>query len=170
MLADWLPDLRRWIDRRAPRALLQQESSSDLAQSVVREALVRIRRGTVNYQGEAEFRAWLIGATDIKIQARWKHLRTQRRDGALDPKLDVHDADLRGSATSPSGAFAKSERSLRFAQLLGRLDERSATIVRCIYLEGKSHAETAAALGIEIGTCRTALSRALARLTTLAQE
>ena len=53
LLARHLPGLRAFIRLRSPKAVRDKESSSDLAQSVCREALERM--DAFEYRGEAAF-------------------------------------------------------------------------------------------------------------------
>ena len=47
---------------------------------------------------------------------------------------------------------------------LGRLSDRDRTVIACRHLLELTEAETAAALGVRVGTVKSRLSRALARL------
>ena len=170
LVAKWLPDVQRLVRVRAPRQLLLQESSADLAQSVCRDALGRIRRGAVEYRGEAPFRAWLLGAVELKLRERWRHGHAQRREAARAPAMNVEREDPADPHSSPSMALQRAESLARFENLLEQLDERAAQVVRRIQLDGLTHAEVGAELGIDASHSRVLLSRALARLAGLARE
>lgn len=162
LLAAWLPAVERYVRRRAPRELLLRESGADLAQSVCREALERIGRGAFEYRGDAEFRAWLLGAADLKLRERWRRARADKRDARPDP-LPEELPPLEGEGT-PSRAAMRGEEAERLRTALDGLEDRARDVVRMAYLEGRSHAEIARLLSIEESHSRTILARSLARL------
>lgn len=168
LVAEWLPEVERLVALRAPRQLLLQESRADLAQSVCRDALVRVQQGGVQYQGDAPLRAWLLGAVELKLKERWRHHHAQKREGSLAPPLDVGVADPAHSHTSPSMAAERSELAASFRAHIDKLDARSQVVVRQVYFEGRSHSDVARQLDITASHSRTLLARALARLASIA--
>ena len=165
VIAAWAPSLERYLRRRASRRVLARESAADLAQSVCREALERIRSGALVYQGDEALRSWLYGAAELKVRNRLRHLGALKR--AEDPAaLGRSEApiDALASDPSPSAAAERIEDSERFRLALTALEPRQRECVELFHLGGLSHAELAARLGITEVHSRTLLARALARL------
>ena len=174
LLERYLPDLRRFVRRRAGAALLSKESGSDLVQSVCRELLQGLADQRFAYRGEKEFRHWLYGAALLKLEGRARHWRAERRDVARELPLDgASDAGSRvgpaDPATPSSHAAAGEEVELLHAAL-ARLPERYREIVELAYVECLSHREIAARLSISETNSRALLSRAVARLATLGAQ
>jgi DNA-directed RNA polymerase specialized sigma24 family protein len=88
LLERHLPDLRRYVDQRAGRALLEKESASDLVQSVCAELFEGLRAERFEYRGELEFKQWLYGAALFKLQTRRRHWRADMRDPARETRID----------------------------------------------------------------------------------
>lgn len=169
-LAAWVPRIERYLRRRASRAVLARESAADLAQSVCREALERLRRGELEYRGEAALKQWLFGAADLKVQNRQRYWGAARRAAApgaaaVDPALLAASAD-----PTPSADAARAESRAAFLRALEALDERQRVAVRLFHLEGRSHADVALSLGIGESHSRTLVARALARLARLLSD
>src|SRR5438552_14795863 len=70
LLERYLPDLLRYVRRRAGPAILKKESGSDVVQSVCRELFENLRTERFEYRGEAEFKQWLYGAALLKLEGR----------------------------------------------------------------------------------------------------
>jgi len=155
--------------------VLLRESAADLAQSVCREALVRMRDGELEYRGDQAFQGWLFGAADLKLKNRVRQLSALAR--AFDntpPGGDLEDGAVgevgADTGPSPSAAVARAEYIDAFRAALAELDERQHECVRLFHFEGLSHAEIAARLDVTEGHSRTLLARALARLARLLRE
>lgn len=171
MVASIVAPMTAYLRRRAPKHVLERESAADLAQSVCREALESLRRGTLRYQGPAELRQWLYGAADLKLRNRVRFHGSLKRAGAAEREIPLgHDAAAgpadavpdRGPTTS-RGAVRR-ERDALLLAAIGELDERTRIAVTHFYLEGRSHAEVAQLLGVTESHSRTLVARGLARL------
>lgn len=174
VLSRWSPVIERYLRRRAARKVLERESAADLAQSVCREALERMRRGDLVYQGDAALEHWLFGAADLKVKNRLRHLAADKR--APDP-VGRGDADgafieelAQDPAGTPSAAIARGEDEASFRAALAQLDERQRLCVQLFHFEGLSHAALAERLGVTESHSRTLLARALARLARVLRE
>lgn len=162
LLVRYLPELVTYVDRRRARWLRQRESASDLAQSVCREVLVRLRDGRLEFRGEPQFRQWLYRAAVIKLVER------TRRGGALmrDPEREADAGELArvAGAGTPSEAAVFHEQLERFQAAFELLPERSRELVALKLVEGLSHAQIAERLGVSEAHSRVLLARALALL------
>ena len=168
LLARFLPDLRRFIDKRADREVLLKESGADLIQSVCREVFEELRDERFEYRGAPEFKQWLYRAALLKLESRRRHWRAGKRDVALEERLGSGDAraPLAGS-TSPSSRAVRAEEGERLREAIARLPEHYREIIDLAHLQGLSHAKIAARLSITESNSRVLLARALARLAAL---
>lgn len=166
VLAGLVGPLTAYLRRRSPSRLLEQESAADLAQSVCREALQSVRRGTLEYRGAGPLRQWVYGAADLKVSSRL------RREAAGSRPAHVHgEADAyAGDDPTPSREVAHREEEAHLREALLELDARSRAAVEAFHFEGRSHVEVAALLGVTESHSRTIVARGLARLTRLVRE
>lgn len=177
LLDDHLPALRGYIARRAGALVRERESVSDLAQSVCREVLERLRGGRLAYQGPAAFKQWLYRAAVMKMMTRHRHWQAAKRDAGREVRPG---APAEGESMAPPAAadmahapgFTPSEHAVRqedlmhFEEAFARLSERYQEVVVLHHVEALSHAEIAARLETSEANSRMLLSRALGRLAT----
>lgn len=171
LLERYLPDLESYLARRAGRRVLRREAPEDLAQSVCREALERLRHGRFEFRGEPAFREWLYRAALMKLMNRNRHWNAERRAVELEAALplvpgeasEAPGLDPAVSAT-PSRAAEWQEELERFELAYVELPERQREVLRLFHVEGLSHADIAGQLAISEANSRMLLSRALARI------
>lgn len=176
LLERFAPDLQLYVARHAGELVRRQESASDLAQSVCREALESLRSGRFRYQGEGPFRQWLYRAAVMKLLNRHRHWNAERRDprratplaAGGDDSLEPARAPEPADSATPSLDAVWSEELERFQAAFAQLSERHQEVVRLHHVDGLSHAEIAARLETSEANSRMLLSRALGRLATLA--
>jgi RNA polymerase sigma factor (sigma-70 family) len=116
-------------------------------------ALGRFRRG-------APFRPWLL-------QIVVNEARNRRRSAGRREHLAVRVADERssgGAAPSPEAQLLAAEERDRLLRAVAALREEDRLVVSCRHFLGLSEEETAVALGLRVGTVKSRLSRALARV------
>jgi len=167
LLARYAPEIEAYVARRGGPLVRAHESSADVAQSVCREALERLRSGRFRFQGEAQFRQWLYRAALLKLMARARYWKAERRDGAA--PLHSESQLAPAAASTPSENAARVEELAALERALAELGERQREVVALAYGEGLSHAEIAERLGTSEAYSRTLLSRALVRLSRLGQ-
>ena len=179
LLERYLPELRAYVQRHAGDLVRARESSSDLAQSVCREALERLADGRFEYRGEPAFREWLYRAAVMKLLKRHRHWRADKRDPARevamprarsDETSTAHGLEAVGDDPTPSQEVMRSEELELFRRSFEALSERHQDVIRLHHAEGRSHAEIGAELGISEANSRMLLSRALGRLARLAER
>jgi RNA polymerase sigma factor (sigma-70 family) len=163
-----LPQIQQCVDRETGLQLRQQESRSDLVQSVCREMLEDFRRQLFEFRSDAEFRQWLQQATVHKVQQRARWFGAQKRNAARAEPLDGAVADGLADSGTPSRAAADREDVARFRAALARLDATAQQVVELAWFQQLAHREVAARLGITEAHSRVVLSRALARIAKLA--
>lgn len=168
LLGRHLPGLVAFVRGRWDGLPADRESASDLVQSVCRDVLERLDEERLEYRGEAEFRAWLHEAALFKIKDRHKFWRAERRDARRDAAEG--EPGVPHSVDSPSRAAVRREEQADARALLAQLPERYRRVVELAKLEGLEHQEIAQRMEITEGASRMLLSRALARLATLAGQ
>ncbi|MEM8713911.1 MAG: sigma-70 family RNA polymerase sigma factor [Planctomycetota bacterium] len=169
LLAKHLPAFRRFLGKRASRVVLDHESVDDLAQSVCRDIIDRIDRGKFELRTDEEFKQWLFEAGQLKLRARQRFYRAGKRDvklrGPAVGPLDSEDPGVEPAvSTTPSQVVATEEAKAKVRKAIDSLDGRDAEVLRLSVLEGRSHAETAEMLGVEVPHLRVILSRAMVKL------
>lgn len=145
-LAEVAPVLRGLIEARSGRRAGECED-------IMQETLIAIHEKRHTWHEDAPVAPWLYAIARYKTVDAWR-----RRAREITVPLDAEGERVADpSATDPSVA-----RDLD--RLLGRIDEKSARIVRDMKLDGFSAEETGARNGMNAGAVRVALHRAMARL------
>ncbi len=168
LLERYLPDLQRYLDRHAARLVRERESIRDLAQSVCREVLEKLRDGRFAYRGEPEFRRWLYRAAVIKLIDRTRHWGAERREAGREQPIAANLTSGPGlepaDRTTPSEIAAWHEELARFDAAFAALPDRAREVLALRVVDGLSHQEMAERLGTSEANSRMLLSRALAQL------
>lgn len=166
LLTRFLPGLRAFLAREAGALVRAKESASDLAQSVCREVLERLRDERFEYRGEAQFVRWLQQAAVHKLQNRHRFYRAEKRDAGREqtPAGDSGLAGIAAATGTPSAAAARQEHDAELVAALAKLTERDRQVIQLCHFDGRSHEEVAGLLGITESHSRVLLARALARL------
>lgn len=129
------------------------------AEDVLHDVFLGLPEALGRYQERGTFRAWLRRVTARVALTR---VRVARRRSEV--PLDENAAVVPAAAGGPSADRADLERAIR--ELPSTL--RAVFVLKEV--EGLSHAEVAAALGIRVGTSEVRLHRALRRLRELLAE
>ena len=175
LLKKHLPGLRGFLRRRASDLVLERESVDDLTQSVCRDLLVHLQDGRFDVRTDAEFKRWLYEAGLLKLKGRVRFHLADKRDagrergavgsfGSGDPGIEP------ATSATPSRLAATEETRARVREAIAGLGDRDAAILSLVVLEGRSHADAAEALGLEVAHCRMVLSRAMAKLAASLQS
>ena len=118
-------------------------SSRDLADDVLQDAWMRAARMLGTFRHESTFRTWLTG---IAINCYRERRRAEMR--------------RRESSDLPEQMTAAPARALDVTNVLDGLEPPHREAIVLHDIEGWTHEEIASALGIEIGTSKSRLSRA----------
>ena len=167
LLERHLPALRAFMRLRIGGALGQQESSSDLVQSVCREILTGRER--FEDQGDAAFKGWLFTTALRKIVDKRRYWSAERRDTKkrVDPGGDA-DApsllDQYATFATPSREASLEEQVHRVEAAMESLSEEQREVVTLHKIAGLSHADIAIQIGKTEDNCRQILRRALVKL------
>jgi RNA polymerase sigma factor (sigma-70 family) len=133
--------------------------STDAAADIVQDAFVKAHGRLSTFRGDGSVRSWLLRV--VANEAK-NHVRSRGRRWRLE------DRHFRLEVRSGESAELVAERRLeheRVAEALGRLERPDRAVLGCRFLAGLSEAESAAVLGVPVGTVKSRTSRALDRLT-----
>src|SRR6188474_2954663 len=86
LLLRYLPRLRAFVRVHSSQLVRQQESCSDLVQSVCREVLQGAEK--FEYRGDGPFRAWMFRTALNKILERTRSMTQQKRDVRREVPID----------------------------------------------------------------------------------
>jgi RNA polymerase sigma-70 factor (ECF subfamily) len=126
----------------------------DLAADVAQEVWIQIFRALPSFRGDAQFGTW---AHRIAVNRTLNALRSTRRTMAIEVEVDDESASVEPEA----------ERALLAASIeeaAAKLAPGARTVFLLHDVEGYTHEEIGAALGISEGTSKSQLSRARAKL------
>jgi RNA polymerase sigma factor (sigma-70 family) len=140
--------------------------SREEAEEVVQDAFVRAYRGLGEFRGDSRFGTWLYRIVFNLSMTRAK--RRRPRTESLD-SLPEEPADLVGESDG-GGILERLERQDAMdllAKGLAKLPEHYRIAVELFYLQEQSYEEIATIMAIPIGTVKTYLFRARARLKVL---
>jgi RNA polymerase sigma factor (sigma-70 family) len=128
------------------------------AEDAVQEGFVKAYQHLGRFRPGAPFRPWLLRI--VANEARNRARSSRRREGLV-LRVAAQPAD---AAPSPEAAALEREDNELLTAALGRLSERDRLVIAYRHLFEMSEAETAEALGVRVGTVKSRLSRAMARL------
>jgi RNA polymerase sigma-70 factor, ECF subfamily len=135
------------------------------AEEVAQEAFIRIFRGLPKFRGDAALSTWIYR---LAVNAALSH-RT-RRSGARLP-IDDNPNEAGGIETHPAAEPARGDAVLRarLERALAELPAGYRTVVVLHDVEGLEHEEIAAILDCHVGTSKSQLHKARARLRSILQ-
>ena len=128
-----------------------------LHEDVVQEVLLAIHLKRQTWREDAPLLPWLYAIARYKLADAFR-----RRGAAIHLPLDEVAEELQAPSQDASAARDS-------AALLGRLDARSAAIVRAMSIEGESAAEVGQRLEMSEGAVRVTLHRAMRRMMRIAK-
>src|SRR6185437_7358254 len=129
--------------------------SADLARDAAQEAAVAAMTDLGRLRSPDRFGAWFCGIT-LNVARRW--LRQLR------PEVAGLIADLLAAGPDPAEAAEAADTAARVREAIGSLADGQRHAVHLFYLQGLSHREVAAELGISVGAVKARLHQARAAL------
>jgi RNA polymerase sigma-70 factor, ECF subfamily len=157
--------LVRMHQKTAFRAAYAVTGSAADAEEVVQDAFVKAYRALWRFRRGAPFRPWALKIVVNEARNR----RASERRHALVLHLD-DELSPGGAAPSSEAAAIAAEERRSLLRAIASLREEERLVVVCRHLLGLSEQETATALGLRVGTAKSRLSRALARLREQLEE
>ena len=148
-----LPDFRRKVFGLAYSFLRDREAAEDVTQ----EVFIKVWRALPGFDGRASMSTWMY---TIARNASLSALRARRPQSSLsDP--EVMEA-VEAINPVPPADIITDRAAIR--RLVDQLPTKQRQVVMLFYMEGQSHEEVAAMLAMPVGTVKTLLHRARARL------
>jgi RNA polymerase sigma-70 factor (ECF subfamily) len=133
--------------------------AADDAEDAAQEAFMKAFAALHRFRAGAQFRPWLL--TIVANEARNRRRSAGRREALA---LRAPDQTLE---SSPETTVLATESRHALLNAVNRLPDADREVVSYRYLLELSEAETAAVLGVPVGTVKSRLFRALERLRTL---
>jgi RNA polymerase sigma-70 factor (ECF subfamily) len=130
------------------------------AEEAAQDGFVKAFRALRRFRDGSPFRPWLLQI--VANEARNKRRGAGRRE-ALALRA-AGEAASGGAASSPEATLLGAERRDEQLAAGNRLGEHERETITCRYFLELSEEETAAALGVRVGTVKSRVSRALERL------
>jgi RNA polymerase sigma-70 factor (ECF subfamily) len=148
-----LPAFRRKVFGLAYSFLRDREAAEDVTQ----EVFIKVWRALPGYDGRASLSTWIY---TIARNASVSALRARRPQSSLgDP--EVMQAVEAINPVPPADVMAERAAILR---LVDQLPTKQRQVIMLFYMEEQSHEEVATMLAMPVGTVKTLLHRARARL------
>ena len=133
---------------------------TDDAEDAAQEGFMKAFAALPRFRPGAPFRPWLL--TIVANEARNRRRSAGRRESLALRAPDPTDA--RSIEASPESVVLIRERRASLLEAVGRLPDADREVISYRYLLQLTEAETAAAIGVPVGTVKSRLSRALERL------
>jgi len=165
--AEAFEDLVRSYDQHVRRILSQLNVPGGDVEDLAQEVFLRIFRNLHRFRGQSSFYTWLYRITvNVFFDHNKKRKRADVRLARLQSAL-VDVTNVRHDGDDPFFACANALTQREFAKAIDALPEAFRTVVAMREVEDLSYEEIAIQTGISIGTVRSRLSRARARLKEL---
>ena len=147
---------QQFVYNLAWRALGDEHDAQDAAQ----EAFVRVWQALPNFRGQAQFRTWLYRIVTNLCYSRRPRLRQQV---AAMADVEISEVPDETQPDPASESEAGDERAFLWKQV-DALPESYRLLVMLRYQQGLPYEEIATVLSLPLGTVKTGLFRARARL------
>jgi RNA polymerase sigma factor (sigma-70 family) len=132
------------------------------AEEAAQEGFVKAFRALGTFRPGSPFRPWLLQI--VANEARNRRRSEGRRAALALRAMADPQSSSGGAAPSPEGALLAGEDRERLLEAVNGLREEERLVIACRYFLELSEEETAAALGVRVGTVKSRTSRALEHL------
>jgi RNA polymerase sigma-70 factor (ECF subfamily) len=140
---------------RVYRLAYRVAGDDELARDFTQETFIRAFERLGTFRGDARFSTWLHAiATTVALNGLRKVKRFRTRETVLDAAGGV----------ASGGRTAEPDLKTRLHAAIDALPDKYRMVVVMHDVEGYTHEEIAATLGVEVGTSKAQLSRARAKL------
>lgn len=134
------------------------------AEEVLQSVYVRILEGRARYGGRSSFKTWLFAvvrnvAADRRRRRWLEELGFWRKGGDMAPGDP--------STGGPAEALESAQRGARVREALARLGARQREVLELVFFQELTLEESAAVMGVALGTARTHYHRGKLRLLAL---
>lgn len=145
--------------------LYRLTSDPDEASDLTQDTFLRALRSVKGFRGDASLKTWLFRIAINESRNRFRWWKRRRRDVTIsldvaigDTERTLHDT-LADRSESPEDSASRREREAKLAEALSELKDIYREAVVLCDIEGLSYEETAATLGINLGTVKSRISR-----------
>ncbi len=160
-------ELVRSYDPHVRRVLTQLNAPPSDVEDLLQEVFLRIFRNLGRFRGQSSFYTWLYRITiNVFFDHNKKRKRSDVRLARLQTAL-IETSSVREPSDDPYVACYNTLAREEVSQAINALPEAFRTVVSMREVEDLSYEEIASQTGISIGTVRSRLSRARARLKEL---
>jgi RNA polymerase sigma-70 factor (ECF subfamily) len=128
------------------------------AEEVAQDVFVRVFRGLANFRGESQLGTWVYR---LAVNAALTHVGKQRRRG------EIGDDEVLAQVAAPPAVERDPRLSDRVEAAMARLPAGYRAILVLHDVEGLSHEECAAILDCRVGTSKSQLHKARAKMRDL---
>lgn len=137
------------------------------AQDVLQRVALCAYQKYDDYDASQSFQGWLFGIAKFEVLGYFRNLG--RNPEVIDSEISERLAD---NMEDQSEAISREddERREKLEQLLTQLPEKAQELVRLRFFENREYDEIARLLNTNEGAVRTALSRIIAKLRSMAKE
>jgi RNA polymerase sigma-70 factor (ECF subfamily) len=150
------------------RFLLSSTRDVDLAETLTQECFLKAHRNWMHFRGESSVMTWLMRIAINLQKDHWRNQRMQFWRRAQTHAVDLDEASewLPSGERSAEQKLLARERVRQVGKAVDGLSERQRTVFLLRFVEEMNLKEIAAATGLNEGTVKAHLSRALARVRT----
>ena len=137
------------------------------AQDILQRVALCAYRKYDAYDESQSFQGWLFGIAKFEVLGYFRNLG--RNPEVIDSEISERLAD---NMEDQSEAISREddERREKLEQLLTQLPEKAQELIRLRFFENREYDEIARLLNTNVGAVRTALSRIIAKLRSMAKE
>jgi RNA polymerase sigma-70 factor (ECF subfamily) len=136
-----------------------------MAEDTTQDVFLRIWRALPGFAGHSQLSTWIYA---IAKNGSLSELRKRRPTVSIDQNAD--EDSYNPAVAALAAPEADDSATVSVGQLLDQLPERYRQAVVLFYMEDKSYEQTAASLGLPLGTVKALLHRARKRLIELTKE
>lgn len=145
--------------------LFRITGDSEEARDLTQDTFIRVLRSIVGFRGDSELKTWLYRVAINESRNRFRWWKRRRRNVTISLDTPIGDTDIAIGDTvldrsaSPEDTALLRERTYAVKAALMEIPEAYRVAVVLCDIEGLSYEETAAALGVGIGTVKSRIAR-----------
>ncbi len=148
------------------RFLLSSTRDMDLAETLTQDCLLKAHRNWHTFRGEASALTWLMRIAINLQKDHWRNRRMQFWKQTQMQGVSVEEAAewLPSGGASPEAQLLARERVAQVWKVVEKLSERQRTVFLLRHVEEMDLSEIARSTGLNEGTVKAHLSRAMTRV------
>lgn len=145
--------------------LIRLTGDNEEAADLTQETFLRALRSIGDFRGDASLKTWLFRIAINESRNRFRWWKRRRRDQILSLDARVGDSETQVWETLPDRSISPEDEALRREQSaaliagIGSVKAMHREVIVLCDIEGLTYEECAAALGTNVGTVKSRLSR-----------